>query len=99
MPRDKEKGSERGVPRVFTATSLATFIGHEDPEPYKTADPEPKDIHDRPVTLEPSKFAPLQYYNKNIQGLKPSRWLKALKKIYKSQGNMINPKHSKPWIS
>jgi hypothetical protein len=24
MPRDKEKGSERGVPRVFTATSLAT---------------------------------------------------------------------------
>lgn len=24
MPRDKEKGSERGVPRVFTVTSLAT---------------------------------------------------------------------------
>jgi hypothetical protein len=43
-----------------------------------------------------TRVYPQNYYNRNIWGLKPSRWLKALKRTQsiKKQGNVTPSEHS-----
>jgi hypothetical protein len=69
---------------------------HADKKRFGTI--QPKDTHQKHATPGPSRFTPLPntYYNKNTQGPKPSRWLKALKRKQSTKGNVTSPKHSYP---
>lgn len=51
----------------------------------------PKDTHYRPATTGPSSFTPHPntYCNKNIQGPKSSRWLKALERTPSTKARIL----------
>jgi hypothetical protein len=73
---------------------MQPFIRPADPELYRPADPKPYSpripTYQRPATTGPYNFnMPPNIYNRNIQGLKQPRWLKALERTQSTKARAI----------